>query len=193
MRIARLLTAALAATAIAVVSTGTPALAHNSLTKAVPAKNVTVKKSPATVELSFLEEPHKLTIEVIDAQEHKAPASGPEVKGKTGVLKLTGDLAGGTYTVRWSLVADDGDPIKGTYKFTVDAPAASPTVSSAPPSSAPPSPVASSAAPTPVRAADSTPEDDGGPGAGLIIAIVAGVLVVAAGAFFLVRRRRTGE
>jgi copper resistance protein C len=187
MRIARLVTAALAATVVAVVSTGTPALAHNSLTKAVPAKNATVKEPPATVELSFLEEPEKLTIEVADAQGQKAAASGPSVKGKTGVLTLTDPLPGGTYTVRWSLVSDDGDPIKGTYKFTVDSPAtASPTPS---PTVSAPAPVATSAAPaTPVAESSSDTSSSG-----WIIAIVAVVLLVAAGAIFLIRRRKTAE
>ncbi|MFG1605318.1 copper resistance protein CopC [Actinoplanes sp. NPDC049265] len=187
MRIARIVTAALAATVVAVVSTGTPALAHNSLIKAVPAKNATVKESPASVELSFLEEPLKLTIEVVDAQHQKAAASGPSVKGKTGVLALTDPLANGTYSVRWSLVSDDGDPIKGTYKFTVDSPATpspSPSVSSA---ALEPAPAATSA--TPVAA------DEGSSSGWIIaiIAIIAVVLVVAAGAIFLARRRKTAE
>lgn len=191
MRIARLVTAAVAAAVVAVISTGSPALAHNSLTKAVPAKNATVTRSPAKVELSFLQkvDATKLTIEVTDAQQQKVPSGDAEADGKKGVLTLTGTLANGTYTVTYSVVSEDGHPVKGSYKFTVDAPVP-PSASSEPeaPASTPAEVPAST--PATVAAAD-TSADDGGPGAGLIMAIVAAVAVIAAGAIFLVRRRNS--
>ncbi|GLZ01411.1 copper resistance CopC family protein [Actinoplanes sp. NBRC 103695] len=191
MRIARLVTAAVVAAAVAVISTGSPALAHNSLTKAVPAKNATVAESPAKVELSFLQkvDATKLTIEVTDAQGQKVPSDRPEADGKKGVLTLTGTLANGTYSVAYSVVSEDGHPVKGSYKFTVDSPAAP----SAPPSATPTleTPAAPAASPETVAAAGTS--DDDGPGAGLIIAIVAAVAVIAAGAIFVARRRKTTE
>jgi copper resistance protein C len=194
MRIARLVTAAVIAAAAAVVSTGSPALAHNSLTKAVPAKNATVKEAPAKVELSFLQkvDATQLTIEVLDAQEQKVPSDAPEADGKKGVLALTGDLANGTYTVKYSVVSEDGHPVKGSYKFTVDAPVA-PSASAAPAPSEEPvatdGPTSSPAtAPATVPAADSS--ESSGPGAGLIVAIVVAVLVIGGGAVVLARRRR---
>ena len=193
MRIARLVTAAVVTAAVAVISTGSPALAHNSLTKAVPAKNATVAKSPAKVELSFLQkvDATKLTIEVTDAQRQKVPADGPEADGKKGVLTFTGALANGTYTVAYSVVSEDGHPVKGSYKFTVEAPVPPSASASATPSATPTlaTPAAPPATPATVAAAD-TSEDDDGPGAGLIIAIVAAVAVIAAGAILVARRRR---
>ena len=191
MRIARLVTAAFIAAAAAVISTGSPALAHNSLTKALPAKNATVAESPAKVELSFLQkvDATKLTIEVTDAQQQKVPSDGPEADGKKGVLTLTGTLANGTYTVAYSVVSEDGHPVKGSYKFTVDAP----VPPSASPSATPTleTPAEPPASPETVTAADTS--DDDGPGAGLIIAIIAAVAVIAAGAIFVARRRKTAE
>ena len=49
MRLARFTAAALVAAIVAVLTSG-PAWAHNSLTKAVPDKNSTVKRSPEQVE-----------------------------------------------------------------------------------------------------------------------------------------------
>ncbi|MEV7628948.1 copper resistance CopC family protein [Actinoplanes sp. NPDC089786] len=191
MRIARLVTAAVATAALAVIGTGGPALAHNSLTKAVPDKNATVRKPPASVQLSFLQkvDPEKLTIEVVDAQQQKVPSGRPEADGKMGLLALTGTLANGTYTVRYSVVSEDGHPVKGSYKFTVDAPvAAAPSPSSTTPSPSP-SVAPTTDAPATVTAADTS--SSSGPSAGLIIGIAALALVLVGGAIFVVRRRRT--
>ena len=54
MRIARLATAALVATVLAILFSG-PAWAHNSLTRAVPAQNATLDEAPAAVVLTFLQ------------------------------------------------------------------------------------------------------------------------------------------
>ncbi|MEV6638261.1 copper resistance CopC family protein [Actinoplanes sp. NPDC051470] len=193
MRIVRLVTAAVTAAALAVIGTGGPALAHNSLTKAVPDKNATVRKPPASVQLSFLQkvDPEKLTIEVVDAQQQKVPSGRPEADGKMGLLALTGTLANGTYTVRYSVVSEDGHPVKGSYKFTVDAPvAAAPSPSSTTPSPSPsPSVAPTTDAPATVAAADTS--SSSGPSAGLIIGIAALALVLVGGAIFVVRRRRT--
>jgi copper resistance protein C len=187
MRIARLVAAAVAATALVVVTTGGPALAHNSLTKAVPDKNATVKKPPATVELTFLQrvDPKFLTIVVTDAQKQKVPAAAAEADGKKGTLPLTGELANGTYQVAYRVVSEDGHPVQGSYTFTVAAPgvtSASPSVSPDPVVSSP----APAAAPSTVAAADTS---DDGPGWALIAAIVAGLLVIGLGALFVARRR----
>lgn len=186
MHIARIVTAAVAASALVVFAGGTPALAHNALTKAVPAKNATVKKAPEKVELQFLESlDDSFSIEVTDAQKQKVPTEKAVVKGDTGTAAFTGTLASGTYTVTYKLVSDDGDPITGNYKFTVAA-----VTSASPSPSASPDPVVSSATPVAadptVAAADNT---DSGSNWGLIVAIIAGIVVIGAGAIFIARRR----
>jgi methionine-rich copper-binding protein CopC len=188
MRIARLVTAAVAATALVVFAGGAPAFAHNPMVKSAPAKNATVKESPQEVELTFLEAIGKtFSIEVTDAQQQKVPTGKATVAGKKGTAAFTGELANGTYTVSFRLVAEDGDPVQGSYKFTVAAPAAS---SAAPSPAASADPVVASAAPaaTPVQVADADTSDDG-PNGGLIAAIIAGVVVIGAVVVFLLRRR----
>jgi methionine-rich copper-binding protein CopC len=188
MRIARLVTAAVAATALLVFSGGAPAWAHNALTKAVPAKNATVKESPEKVELTFLDSlDDTFTIEVADAQGQKVPTGKASVDGKKGTAAITGTLAGGTYTVTYRLVADDGDPIKGSYKFTVDTAAPS----TAPSPSASPDPVVSSSAPASTPATVAASETSGGDtNWALIISIAVAVVVLATGALLLGRRRK---
>lgn len=198
MRIARLVVAALVAAAFAVFTAASPALAHNSLTKAVPDKNATVTKSPAAIELSFLQtvDAKFLTIVVTDAQKQKVPVGAAEADGKKATLPITGELADGAYTVAYRVVSEDGHPVQGSYEFTVDAPqdaapAPSATVSASPSLSAEPAPAVTSAAPSApsvVAAADTS--DDGSSGA-LIAVIVAALAVIAIGAFLLVRRRKT--
>jgi LPXTG-motif cell wall-anchored protein len=90
MRIARLVTAAAAATALVVFAGGAPAWAHNALTKAVPAKNATVKESPAKVELTFLDSlDDTFAIEVTDGQNQKVPTGKASIDGKTGTAAFT--------------------------------------------------------------------------------------------------------
>jgi methionine-rich copper-binding protein CopC len=184
MRIARLVTAAVAATSLVVLAGGAPALAHNALTKATPAKNATVKEAPEKVELTFLDSlDDSFGIEVTDAQKQEVPTAKASVDGRKGMVAFTGPLVNGTYTVTYKLVASDGDPMTGSYEFTVAAP--EPSASPAPVKS--PAPTTLLQTPVTVAASDSS---DSGPGRGLIIAIIAGVVVLAAGAILIGRRRR---
>jgi copper resistance protein C len=189
MRIARLVAAASAAVALAVLTTGSPALAHNSLTKAVPAKNATLTEPPARIELSFLQkvDAKQLVIEVADAQKAKVAADRPEADGKKGTLPLTGTLANGIYTVTYRVVSEDGHPVKGTYTFTVTAPVATSSPSASSPALETPAPVVTSDPPATLAA--STTSDDG-PNWALIIGILVALVLIAAGAVLALRRRR---
>jgi methionine-rich copper-binding protein CopC len=189
MRIARLLAATTAAMVLAVL-TGGPAWAHNSLVDASPAKNATLAEAPEQVRLTFLQrvDPAALSIEVTDAQRRKIPADEPAAKGKVGTLTFREPPANGTYTVTYRVVSLDGHPVQGSYKFTVDDPAATPEPSSsapaAPPSTAPPS---AAAAPKTVPAST----ESAGAGWWPLAAGIAVVVLLAAGALFAMRRRRT--
>ena len=187
MRIARLVAAASAAAALAVFTTGAPALAHNSLTKAVPAKNATLTRSPDAIELSFLQavDAKQLTIEVADAKGAAVAAGKPVAKGKVGSLALTSPLTGGTYTVTYRVVSTDGHPVKGSYKFTLDLPAVAAPLPSLSPTS---TTVVTSAAPATLAASTTT---DDGPNWALIIGIAAALAVITAGTIFALRRSKS--
>ena len=187
MRIARLLAAALAAAILAVLSSA-PALAHNSLTGAKPAKNATLDEAPDGVELTFLQrvDPGALSITVTDAAKRTVPAGAPEADGKTAAVTFGDPLGNGVYTVTYRVVSLDGHPVQGSYRFTVDSPSAAPStvVSSAPAPASGPA-VAPAAA---VPAASTTSDDSAWWPWALGIVLVA---LLGAGAVLVARRRRT--
>lgn len=191
MRIARLFAAALAAAIIAVL-TASPARAHNSLTKAAPDKDATVTESPEQVSLTFLQkvDPKFLTIVVTDAQKNKVPMDAATADGKLGTAAFTEPLVNGVYTVAYRVVSEDGHPVQGSYKFTVDDPAATASPSattSAEPVPSPPAATRSEVATVPL----SSEATDDGLGWGPIIAIIAVVALLGGGALLALRRRRT--
>ena len=189
MRIARLLTAALVATVVAVLPAG-PARAHNSLTDASPAKNATLDRAPDGVELTFLQrvDPEALTITVTDAAGRPVPAGSARADGKTGAIEFDEPPANGVFTVTYRVVSLDGHPVRGSYRFTVDDPSAAPGPSAAA-SSAPAAPVASVAPEALTDAVPAAaPADDSGPWP--LVAGVAAAVLLAAVAVLLVRRRR---
>jgi methionine-rich copper-binding protein CopC len=198
MRIARLVAAAVAATALVVVTTGGPACAHNSLTKAVPGKNATVKKPPAEVELTFLQKvaARSLTLVVTDSSNRKVPAEAPEASGKKATLTFTDDLPNGTYKVAYRVVSEDGHPVQGSYLFAVFAPGGETKSevpgATAPSKSASPVPAVSSTSPAAVPATVAASDtSDGGTNWTLIVSITAAVAVLVAGALLFARRRKT--
>ena len=188
MRLTRLLAAALVAAALTVL-TGSPAWAHNSLTDASPAKNATLRKAPGAVKLTFLQrvDPDALEIAVVDSAERDVPASGPTASGRSGTLTFDDTLANGTYTVTYRVVSLDGHPVQGSYRFTVDGPAASPSVT---PSTAAPAPAPSSAVAAPAAEAVPASTESDSPGWSIpLIAVVAGLALVVGAVLF---RRRSG-
>lgn len=95
-----------------------------------------------------------------------------------------------TYTIEWTSVADDGDILRGTIHFTIEAapPTEAPTLTpEASPSEAPTAAPSPSAEPTP---APSAQPGDGGDSSAAIIPIIVGLALVGAAAWWLVVRRR---
>jgi hypothetical protein len=188
MRLARFTAAALVAAIIAVLTSG-PAWAHNSLTKAVPDKNSTVKQAPEQVQLTFLQkvDPKFLQIGVTDAEKRKVPLETPEAKGKVGTAAFSEPLTNGVYTVTYQVVSLDGHEVKGSYKFTLNDPA-----ETTPPTTAPTTaPVTASPSVEATLLAENIGTDDG-IGLWPIVAGIAALLVLAGAAIFALRRRRTG-
>ncbi|WP_433797497.1 copper resistance CopC family protein [Actinoplanes sp. CA-252034] len=178
---------------LAVLLPGVPAWAHNALAEANPAKNATLKKSPAEVKLRFLQKlkPDYTTITVSDAAKAKVETSAPKVDGATGVVSLVAPLANGVYTVAYQVVSTDGHTVKGSYRFTVDDPSAA---SSSPvpvpsPSEAAPTPAAATS-PTPATAVETVKKSEESSNSTLYGLIAGVVVLLAAGAAFLFIRRR---
>jgi methionine-rich copper-binding protein CopC len=168
-----------------------PAQAHDALVGTVPLNTETLTTSPATVELTFTEEPLPLGTEVrvVGPDGAQASSGAAEIRGTTVVQALTPSLPTGDYDVEWRSTSSDGHGLTGTLTFTVAAGTPASASSSAAP--APGTTQAAAAAGTttadPQPATASGPADSGPPTGWL----VAGVVVLAAlGALLALRLRR---
>ncbi|GAA4634690.1 hypothetical protein GCM10023196_077190 [Actinoallomurus vinaceus] len=187
-------TAAVAATTLAGLLTGVlgaaPADAHTTLTAAVPAKNSKVP-SPARIKLTFAEAVRFPGIVVLDAKGGHHESGKAHVTDATVTEQVGGVLPPGVYTVGWRVVADDGHPVTGDYKFTVVG-GASPSPAATSPAAT--SPTTGSAAPA-AGAPSSTPaaqKTTSTSSAGwLWVGLGAVVVAVVVGGVALLRRRRT--
>jgi methionine-rich copper-binding protein CopC len=163
-----------------------PVAAHSELVSSIPAAGSTVSWAPGmSIVLSFSETLKKGS---------KADVVGP---GGTTVGTATMDptddtklswspaaaLLPGSYTIRWTSIATDGDVLRGTIPFTVVA-AATATPSAA--TATPATPAPSTATPTP----SPTPGDVSAAGFGAIVPVFAALLVIALLALVLLRNRR---
>lgn len=183
---------ALAAT-VAVLLPGAPALAHNALAEATPAKGSTVKKAPTSVKLKFLQKLNPEYTTIVLSGAAKVETSDPQVEGATGTITFDA-LTNGAYTVAYQVVSLDGHTVKGSYKFTVADPSATtaPATEPAPDESlvvaAPPS---DNNAPSPTPATDlaSTEPDNTNTGTFLILGAIV-VALLALGGFLFARHRR---
>jgi methionine-rich copper-binding protein CopC len=137
--------------------------AHAELDTVSPKDKSTVEGTP-TIKMTFTEtlDPAKSSITLVDSGGAIIDGSSVATPGASKTMTFTpnGDLAPGTYTIRWtSASAEDGDIARGTTTFTVAA-AASASPSEEPTASASASAAASvapSVAPSPSEAPSASP------------------------------------
>jgi methionine-rich copper-binding protein CopC len=164
--------------------TAVPVVAHADLVASSPAAGSTVTSAPdLSIVLSFSEA-------LKDGSKADVVGPGGATVGTATIdandnTKLTWSPAAalppGSYTIRWTSIATDGDVLRGTIPFTVVAAASTPP-SSAPTATASPAPTA---APTP----SPTPDDSSAAGA-VVVPVIGALLVIALLAVALLRRRR---
>lgn len=198
-----ILGALLASTLLA--TQASPAAAHSELVASSPAAGALVIGGPAEITGEFSQPVDSAR----SSMELRAPNGAPVARG--GVpeggpatrMTITGipPLAPGRYSVRWTTVTPDDDGVeRGTFRFTVEAPTASPSpsapsptpaVTTSDPTTAPPATLPSTATPEPpaTPAADIDPQPTAGTADILVPLVVLGA-VLAGGAAWLVRRRR---
>ncbi len=175
-----------------------PAFAHTELETSSPVAGARLDVAPTIVSLTF-------------GEAVRLPANPIRVTGPDGAVWTVGQATvtdatvsapvsaagpAGAYTLTWQVVADDGDTIRGTVRFTLTAPAA-PMIAPASPPGAAVAAVSSAAAPaaaTPAAVPSAAPaaqavEEAGVPGWLWGLAGVA-VLAVAAGVVMARRARR---
>jgi len=133
-----LLVAPLLALLLSFAALGT-ASAHAHLVSSTPADGAVLDAAPAQIVLVFSEElsPEGNLITVtdgsgatVDAGDTVLDMSDPE--RKTLTVSLRSGLGDGVYTVSWKNTSTDGHSEEGTLSFTVGAPAADASTSSAP-------------------------------------------------------------
>jgi copper transport protein len=122
----RRLTAALALLALALPA---GASAHATPTRTSPANGAVLQKSPARVVITFDD-----SVRVASDNAAVANATGasvldgaPSAHGRSLVIPLRANLPDGAYSVRWSIVSEDGHREKGVLAFGVGAGTASPS------------------------------------------------------------------
>jgi methionine-rich copper-binding protein CopC len=171
--------------AVCVLVTASPAEAHTSLTKAVPGQDSRVP-SPARVELTFADPVRFTGVVVLDAKQGHHESGRPQAVDNRVTQRIAGVLAPGVYTVGWRVVAPDGHPVTGEYRFTVTgAPATGPKPSAASATAQPSAPVSTSpASPAAQPAARTSSAGWWWVGLGLLL------VAAAAGGVALVRRHR---
>ncbi|WP_433465127.1 copper resistance CopC family protein [Spirillospora sp. CA-128828] len=169
-----------AAVGTALALTAVPASAHTTLTSANPAKGSTVAAPPQIV-LTY-GDPVRLPRVVVTDGSQKQYQAGTARAVDNKVTQAVGSaLPNGEYTVGWRVVASDGHPVEGTYKFMVKG-------SQGGAQSAPPAPPASSAPSAPSATKAASAQDSGGSSGWLWIGLIALVLALAGGAIAWFRR-----
>jgi methionine-rich copper-binding protein CopC len=130
-----MLTITVAAVLIGVISAA-PASAHTALQGASPADGSAVKP-PTQIVLTYTEPVQFTQVAVTDAAGRQYQSGKALNVDNTVTQNLSTTPPNGRYTVAWRVVAPDGHPVEGTYKFTVTgssatAPAAAPAASNQP-------------------------------------------------------------
>lgn len=176
-----------------------PALAHTELETSSPAAGARLAAPPAAVSLTF-------------GEAVRLPANPIRVTGPGGAVWTVGQATvtdatvtapvsaagpAGAYTLTWQVVADDGDTLRGTVRFTLTAPAPPMIAPASPPGSAAAGVPSATAAPLPATVAAvasaapaAPPAQEGGVPGWLWGVAGAAVLAVAAGAVVARRARQ---
>jgi len=172
------------------------ALAHVELLSSSPAPGEVVEAGPVEVVLTFdLPVVGRSSFSVLDANGSSVATGGPDPAEPTVMRTTIPELSAGTYTVKWTSVAEDGYVENGSFTFAVAVPSPpistatpGPTVAVTAPTVAPSeAPSASPAAsPSPAPSAGDEPGSDAT--AAYLSIVIAGLLTGGGLAWFLRRR-----
>jgi copper transport protein len=104
------------------------ASAHATLIGTTPADGAVLDRAPQTVRIEFDDRIHVAhgNAAVSNASNASVLAGAPHIAGHTLVLPLRTGLADGSYSVRWSIVSEDGHREQGVLAFAVGSGNASP-------------------------------------------------------------------
>lgn len=124
------------------------AFAHAGLISSTPGGGAHLTVLPSQVKLEFGEnlltlgdaQPNVLVVK--DPDGVQIDKSDSSISGRFFFVSLNSSNKGGTFTVDWRIVSEDGHPVEGSFQFSVESsPTVTPVVSPSPTLS--PSPIAS--------------------------------------------------
>ena len=164
------------------------ASAHATLLKVSPADGATLTAAPHQVDLTF-DEPVSArfaTIVITGPTGEDATAGPATVDGVHVTAALAGGLASGEYRVAFRVVSDDGHPVTGQSRFTLNLPAGGTSPTAPTPAASPVAPPSTVAAPA------SLPGDDSSWFTQHLPALSGALLLVVVGAGALLWDRRRG-
>lgn len=152
----RVLAAVATAVAVLVLAPGA-ASAHDELVSSTPRNGAHLRTMPGALVLNFEEPPVTgyTKVRLIGPSGADAGRGAPVTAGSRVSLAVAtaGKAQPGLYTITWSVLSDDGHPVAGTIRFTLDR----------------------AAAPTPVLAAATAAGSGGGAGLGWLLASLGGL------------------
>jgi hypothetical protein len=170
---------------LGVLGLATPAWAHAKLRSSTPAAGATLAAAPTDVALTFNEDV------TLGAGAAPITVTGPDgtsweigqatLAGSTVSAPVTPTGPAGEYTLKWTVVSDDGDPVSGTVVFTLSVPATPPAAEPAP------------AGPAPAAQPVGAPRPAGDGGVPSWVWILLGVVVLAGAAVGVAVRNSRGR
>ena len=109
--------------AVAALAAPATAQAHATLVRTQPDNGAVLQAAPSSVRLTFDDSIRSANgNEVVSNKTRASALAGkPRVSGRELVLPLRRNLADGDYSVRWSIVSQDGHPEQGVLAFGVGA------------------------------------------------------------------------
>jgi copper transport protein len=117
---------ALCAALLAAFAPASPASAHASLVKAVPADGAVLPLAPPALTLTFNEPVSPLAIRLIGPDGAQASPAAVVAEDATVTITPPPGLQQGTHVLSWRVISADSHPVGGAFIFSIGAPSRGP-------------------------------------------------------------------
>jgi copper transport protein len=97
------------------------AMAHASLTGAVPQDGTVLQAVPETFSLSFSEPVSPLVLSLVKPDGSSVTLPDFALRDKTLTIEAPAALGAGTHVLSWRVVSEDGHPVSGSILFSIGA------------------------------------------------------------------------
>jgi copper resistance protein C len=95
------------------------ASAHSWILATIPDQNSVVPAAPTQVYTSWNEHVTNVVMTVTGPDQAQWSTGSPQGSGAQYTEAIRPDGPPGVYTVNWKVISDDGDPVSGTWTYTV--------------------------------------------------------------------------